>query len=84
MSFGNASPGRDNKNIWAIGVRPAGEAVKYDSDKKEFVPVASGVSATDLDFSSDGKWVTYVAHSRRHIVAMPRRRHRAAPAHVGT
>ena len=61
MSFGSASPARDNKNIWAIGVRPAGEVVKYDLAKKEFVPVAGGISATDVDFSSDGKWVTYVA-----------------------
>ena len=61
MSFGNASPARDNKRIWALGVQPAGEVVKYDQGKKEFVPVIAGVSATDLDFSSDGKWVTYVA-----------------------
>jgi|CZKR01.1.fsa_nt_gi Tol biopolymer transport system component len=61
MSFGNASPAGDNKNIWAIGVQPAAEAVKYVPDKKKFVPVVSGVSATDLDFSSDGNWVTYVA-----------------------
>ncbi len=60
MSFGNVSPAGDNKSIWAIGVQPAGEAVKYDSDKKSFVPLVAGVSATDLDFSSDGKWVTYV------------------------
>jgi Tol biopolymer transport system component len=60
-SFGNASPARDNKSIWAIGVQPAGEAVKYDPDKKKFIPLVSGVSATDLDFSSDGQWVTYVA-----------------------
>jgi Tol biopolymer transport system component len=61
MSFGNVSPAADNKNIWAIGVQPAGEAVKYDSDKKTFVSLVGGVSATDLDFSSDGEWVTYVA-----------------------
>jgi Tol biopolymer transport system component len=61
MSFGSASPARDNKNIWAIGVRPAGEVVKYDLAKKEFVPVAGGFSATDVDFSTDGKWLTYVA-----------------------
>lgn len=61
ISFGNASPASDNKSIWAIGVQPAAEAVKYDSTKKEFMPLVSGVSATDLDFSSDGKWVTYVA-----------------------
>lgn len=61
MSFGNVSPAADNKNIWAIGVQPAAEAVKYDADKKKFVPLVAGVSATDLDFSSNGKWVTYVA-----------------------
>jgi Tol biopolymer transport system component len=61
ISFGNVSPAGDNKNIWAIGVQPAAEAVKYDSNKKTFVPVLAGVSATDLDFSPDGKWVTYVA-----------------------
>jgi Tol biopolymer transport system component len=61
MSFGNASPAADNKNIWAIGVHPAAEAVKYDSERKKFTPLVSGVSATDLDFSSDGDWVTYVA-----------------------
>ena len=27
-------PAGDNKNIWAIGVQPAAEAVKYDPDKK--------------------------------------------------
>jgi Tol biopolymer transport system component len=61
MSFGNASLARDNSKIWAIGVKPAGEAVKYDSTTKGFAPLLASVSATDLDYSSDGKWVTYVA-----------------------
>ncbi len=61
MSFGNPFPGRDNKNIWAIGVQPWGEVVKYKPRQKKFVPVVPGLSATDLDFSPDGKWITYVA-----------------------
>jgi len=60
-SFGNASLASDNKRIWAIGVQPAGQAVKYNSDTREFVALLSGVSATDMDFSPDRKWVTYVA-----------------------
>jgi Tol biopolymer transport system component len=64
MSFGNASlsrsNGQDNKKMWAIGVEPAGEVVKYDRGGKRFVPVIAGVSATDLAYSSDGKWITYV------------------------
>jgi Tol biopolymer transport system component len=61
MSFGNASPARDNKKIWAIGVQPTVEVVKYEVKKKEFVPLIPGLSATDVDFSTDGKWIAYVA-----------------------
>lgn len=61
MSFGNASPSRDNKKIWAIGVQPTVEVVRYEAKKKEFVPLAQGLSATDVDFSNDGKWIAYVS-----------------------
>jgi len=61
MSFGNASPGRDTKKMWAIGVAPAAEIVKYDRRHQKFIPVIPGVSATDLAYSNDGKWVSYVA-----------------------
>ena len=61
MSFGNVSPARDNKNLWAIGVQPTVDVVKYDTKKKTFIPVVPGLSATDLDFSSDGKWIAYVS-----------------------
>jgi Tol biopolymer transport system component len=60
MSFGNASLARDSKRMWAIGVQPVAEVVKYERESKKFVPVLAGVSATDLSFSPDGKWVTYV------------------------
>ncbi|MGO9086274.1 MAG: hypothetical protein ACLQBK_13695 [Candidatus Sulfotelmatobacter sp.] len=61
MSFGNASLARDSQKMWAIGVQPAAEVVKYAPGSKKFVPVIPGVSATDLAFSPDGKWVTYVS-----------------------
>lgn len=61
MSFGNASASRDNKKVWAIGVQPAVEVVKYEARKKEFVPLIAGLSATDVDFSNDGKWIAYVS-----------------------
>jgi len=60
ISFGNASVSRNDKKMWAIGVQPVGEIVKYDVASKKFIPVIPGVSATDLSFSPDGKWVTYV------------------------
>lgn len=61
MSFGNPSPSRDNKNLWAIGVQPTAEVVKYEANKKKFVPLISGLSATDVDYSADGKWIAYVS-----------------------
>jgi Tol biopolymer transport system component len=61
MSFGNSSLAHDNKKLWAIGVAPAGEVVKFDRASQKFTPVIAGVSATDLAFSNDGKWITYVA-----------------------
>ena len=61
MSFGSASVARDSKKLWAIGVQPTVEVVKYAANKKKFVPVVAGLSATDVEFSADGKWITYVA-----------------------
>src|SRR6266516_1234368 len=61
ISFGNALPSRDNRRVWALGVQPTGEAVRYDLGQKKFIPLLSGVSATDLDYSPDGKWVTYIS-----------------------
>ena len=61
MSFGNASLGRDSKKIWAIGVEPAAEVVKCDGKKKECEPLVAGLSATDVEFSADGKWIAYVS-----------------------
>jgi Tol biopolymer transport system component len=62
MSFGMATPdpNRNNK-LWALGVQPAGEFVKYEQGSKQFVSLLPGISGTDLDFSRDGKWVAYVA-----------------------
>jgi len=61
MSFGSPAAARDGKNIWAIGVQPTVDVVKWEARKKKFVPVIPGLSATDLDFSKDGKWVSYVS-----------------------
>jgi len=36
--------------------------VRYDVKSREFVPYLGGISAGDVDFSRDGKWVTYVLY----------------------
>ena len=67
VSFANPSPSYDSKKIWAIGVSPAGEAVKYQPGRRKFSALLAGVSATDLDYSPDGKWVTYVSIPDREL-----------------
>lgn len=61
MSFGSPWPAGESDKIWALGVKPLAEVVKYDSAHQEFSKILSGASASDLDFSPDGKWVTYVS-----------------------
>ena len=61
ISFGRPAPAADNKYIWALGLRLHGTVVKYDAQSGKYTPFLSGISATDLDFSPDGQWVTYVS-----------------------
>lgn len=60
-SAGTVVPGTDNRKLFVTTAR-SGELVRYDSASKEFVPYLSGLSATGVSFSADGKWVTYVAY----------------------
>lgn len=60
MSFGSPWPTSENNKVWALGVFPMGEAVKYDTEQQKFSQLLGGISATDVDFSPDGKWVSYV------------------------
>lgn len=52
---------RDGKRIFFYGVLDRVELVRYDSNTKEWVPYLSGLSAEQLDFSSDGKSLAFVS-----------------------
>ncbi len=62
MNYFRPVVSRDGKQIFVIGAVPRGEAVRYDRGSREFLPYLTGISADDLDFSRDGKWVTYVEY----------------------
>ena len=62
MSFIFPVPAPDGKRLLADGWSPRGELVRYDSQVRQFLPFLSGISAGELDFSRDGKWVTYVSY----------------------
>ena len=62
MLFGAMTPSPDGKKLFADGHQRRGELVRYDAQRREFVPFLSGIWATDVSFSRDGKWVAYVSY----------------------
>jgi WD40 repeat protein len=53
-------PSRDGRGLFALGTRRSGELVRYDARAGQFLPWLGGPSIVGLDFSADGRWVTYV------------------------
>ena len=62
MSFNGIQPSLDGKKIYAVGVQPRAELVRYDSKSKQFLPYLQGASITDASFSPDGLWLSYVTY----------------------
>ncbi|MGB7731614.1 MAG: protein kinase [Candidatus Acidiferrum sp.] len=62
MLFGAMTWSPDGKKLFAEGFQHRGELIRYDAQRGEFVPFLSGIWASDLSFSRDGKWVAYVSY----------------------
>ena len=61
-TYGSFAFGKDNTPIFAFGEQKRAELVAFDRKSANFVPFMGGISAGDLDFSRDGKWVAYVTY----------------------
>ena len=55
-------PGKDGKTIFASGVTPRGELIRFNSQSRQFEPFLGGISADSVSFSRDGKSVAYVSY----------------------
>ena len=60
LAFSNPVPSKDGKQVFALGYQSKGELVRYEAKAEQFVPMAGGISASELDFSPDGNWIAYV------------------------
>jgi Tol biopolymer transport system component/predicted Ser/Thr protein kinase len=58
--YSTARPDIGGKKLFVQGTQQRGELVRYDATTKQFVPFLGGISASDVAFSRDGKWVTYI------------------------
>jgi Tol biopolymer transport system component len=57
-------PGKDGK-IYFVGAMPRGELTRYDPKTRSLSPFLGGISASDVNFSKDGKrlaFATYPGH----------------------
>ena len=61
INYFSPVPSLDGKKLFVVGDQPRGELMRYDMKTGQFVPYLSGISADGVSFSSDGKWVAYVA-----------------------
>ena len=59
LNFFNALPSKDGKRIFTVGAQYRAELLRSDG-KSGFLPYFGAISASELAFSSDGKWVAYV------------------------
>jgi Tol biopolymer transport system component len=62
MSFNAAQLSSDGKKIYAVGLQPRAELVRYDAKSGQFLPYLQGASITDVSFSPDGQWLAYVTY----------------------
>jgi Tol biopolymer transport system component len=60
LLYNNVLPDLAGRKIFVQGTQARGELVRFDSATKQFVPFLGGISAIDVAFSRDGKWVAYV------------------------
>jgi Tol biopolymer transport system component len=64
MGYSAPTTSPDGHTVFALGWLPStgGELVRYDASTGLFVPLLGGLSATCVEFSRDGRWITYVSY----------------------
>jgi serine/threonine protein kinase/Tol biopolymer transport system component len=62
LDFYGARPSKVGNQVFVFGEQDRAELVRCDAKSGQFAPFLSGISAGHVDFSHDGKWVTYVSY----------------------
>ena len=62
LSFDAFAPSPNGKRLFVDASQGRAELVRHDPKSQQFVPFLSGISAGELDFSRDGKWIVYASY----------------------
>jgi DNA-binding winged helix-turn-helix (wHTH) protein/Tol biopolymer transport system component len=60
LSYVDVLPAVGGKQVYSVAVQQRGELVRYDGKTEQFLPFLSSASISELDFSRDRQWITYV------------------------
>src|SRR5450432_3623707 len=61
LLYSQVLPDISGEKIFVQGFQQRGQLVRYDPHTRQFVPFLGGISASDVAFSRDGKWVAYTS-----------------------
>lgn len=59
LSWSGVTASPDGRTLYAVGSRTRDEMVQIDAAGQSYRPFLKGISATEVDFSRDGRWITY-------------------------
>jgi Tol biopolymer transport system component/DNA-binding winged helix-turn-helix (wHTH) protein len=62
LSFSVPVPSGDGKKLFVLGEERRVELFRYDLKTGHFDSYLNGISAGPVDFSADGKWMTYISY----------------------
>jgi eukaryotic-like serine/threonine-protein kinase len=62
LSFDALALSPDGKKLFVDAAQGRAELVRYDPKSQQFVPFLSGISAGELDYSRDDKWIAYASY----------------------
>jgi len=57
----------DGRRIFYLGELERGELVRYDQNTGAWAPHLGGLEATQVEYSRDGKWITFIGPPRRSV-----------------
>lgn len=60
LAYFSPAPALTGDRLFVIGEQQRAQLELLDAKSQQFVPFLNGISAGEIDFSRDGKWITYV------------------------
>ena len=62
ISYVRPLPAPDGSKIFALGTESAGELLRYDPARHDFIQYLKGIGADQLNFSHDAAWIAYISY----------------------